>query len=818
VIDRSRCPTRSASIGALLALGFGLAGPRSAAIGQDAPARPAPDVAEQVIARLKSACESESPLHGALIQDGELKDGTLVLSGTVDRAEQAGAIEARARRWLDDTPSWKAHIPRGVEAAKLVVLPVRSELLPRLRRDFAGAGAGPAARPGLLQQTRIDDLYFDARGRVRAVGLCINQGAYLAQKNAAANAADDPLAQVAQAIRDRIKGYTLPPGIDPDVLARLQADQIAFEENPVRVLQRWANQSSQFDGVLFRDARFDARGALTVDGLLGDESLRAEAAALLARPEFVKTYARPDGTPPAEPRAAVAPMTVVPWRQELLSGLQRRLAADVNRGAPTEDLRYCRLDRAMFIYPETGGLTPLLRFEGVALRPDDEETSARIATGLRDECRQLFQPPIPVDYNVQARLTKLPNPVRRLQANVAAEPALDGVRLDDLAFGPAAEATFEGLWVGPAQGATLAAVLAPDLAKETENRVGGPLAWRLREVPTDGLLRRLRRRAAAAFDETSLDRLVFRPAQDPTAVPALTLDASTTAARSGEVRAQLLNWLKEDELAKVVGPPEVDVTPRPRSLVAELRRRVELDPNLDGVRIDRGFFDEENALVLSGLQDHAGQAERVVALTRDAAAAAWPKLPPPAVVRAGAFLTFPLRPLLDRLSRSLPYYHEADGVLLNRAYFDADTALVLAGRASGTPRDRPELKAKIKALIGVDPKLVLTTQPYDPEESRRIVGRGIEALAGGNLAGLGADALDQAIFLDPASSIAWYLRGAFFAGIGDRELALRDFGRVNSLERRSPDQRRKRYQALEPFQGPGRNALEELLRSAGTSR
>jgi len=217
---------------------------------------------------------------------------------------------------------------------------------------------------------------------------------------------------------------------------------MTFQENPVRPLQRWANQTPQLDDVLFRDARFDAEGALRLDGLLGSESLRDQAAALLSRPEFVQSYARLDGKPPAEPRTALASMLVVPWRKELLSGLQRRFARDANRGAPTNDLRYCRLDRAMFIYPNQGGL--LLRFEGVALRPDDEATSARIATGLQDECKGLFQPPLPIEYNIEERLTKLPNPVRRLQSAVAADSSLDGVRLDELTFGPTGEAVFEG--------------------------------------------------------------------------------------------------------------------------------------------------------------------------------------------------------------------------------------------------------------------------------------------------------------------------------------------------------------------------------------
>jgi hypothetical protein len=816
VIDSRRSRTRTAWIFGLIGLIPVLAAPRSAATGQDAPAQPATGMADQVVARLKSACESDADLRGALIQRGELEDATLMLSGTIDRAGQAGRIEVEARRLLAASPSWKARISGGVSAAKLIVFPVRSELVPRLRHDFAGANSGPKALPGLLQQTRIDDLYFDATGRARVIGLCINHGAYLTHKDAAASPVDDPLARIAQAIRDRLKSYPLPDGVAPNVLARLQADQIRFEENPVRRLQRVANGSAQLDDVLFRDARFGADGALLLDGLLGDESQRAEAAALLSRAEFIKTYCQPGGKLATDPRAAVAPMVVVPWRKALLTSLQERFARDANRAGPMVDVRYCRVDRAVFVYLEQGGL--LLRFEGVALRSDDEMMSARIATALRDETRRLFVPPIRVEFNIAERLTRLPNPVRRLQANVAANPALDGVRLDDLTFGPKGEATFEGLWVGPAQAAALTAVLTTALADQTRGKIAGPLAWRLVGTPTDQWLRELRGKVAAEFDETSLDRLVFRPAADLKAAPGLILQGATSADRRGEVEARLGTWLKESELVKAVSMPVIQLTSRPKSLMVELRKLVASDPTLDGVRVDHGRFDQDNCFVLSGLQDRDGQAERLVALTRAAAAAAWPNLPPPAAARAGPFQNFSLRELLSNLSRNLPRFPEADRVVLDRAYWDADAALMLAGRTTAPVGDHQELERVIRALIRAESSLIvrlsLTPQRADRDVVDRIVVRGVAALAGGNIARMALDELNQAILFDPTESTAWYLRAAYYDSVGDRELARRDFRRVHEVEAMVKSRFVNRNIWLTPFQGALRARLDEMVRNA----
>ena len=138
-------------------IGLGVLAAREAATAQDTP-----DPTEQIVASLKSFCESDAVLRGTSIQKPEFKDGTLTLSGTIDRQGHAVLIEAEAKRLLDASPSWRAKMPGGVSAKKLVIFPLRSEFLPKLRLEIAKEAAKPPARPGLLEQTRIDDLYFDA--------------------------------------------------------------------------------------------------------------------------------------------------------------------------------------------------------------------------------------------------------------------------------------------------------------------------------------------------------------------------------------------------------------------------------------------------------------------------------------------------------------------------------------------------------------------------------------------------------------------------------------------------------------------------------
>src|SRR5262249_22228681 len=149
-------------------------------------------------------------------------------------------------------------------------------------------------------------------------------------------------------------------------------------------------------------------------------------------------------------------------------------------------------------------------------------------------------------------------------------------------------------------------------------RISGPLSWRMAEVPTDRLLRSLRARVAEAFDETSLDRLSFQfppgggAQASPGEAPVLTLQGATIGPLRQVGARRLDEWDKESNLVKPLGSSVVALATRPGSLLAELRERVSHDGAFDGVRIDRGMFDEDNALVLAGLQDHDGQADLLI--------------------------------------------------------------------------------------------------------------------------------------------------------------------------------------------------------------
>ena len=121
----------------------------------------------------------------------------------------------------------------------------------------------------------------------------------------------------------------------------------------------------------------------------------------------------------------------------------------------------------------------------------------------------------------------------------------------------------------------------------------------------------------------------------------------------------------------------------------------------------------------------------------------------------------------------------------------------------------------LKTMVAPDPnlrvKLSLASQPFDAEASERIRARAIDALVGGGLPGFGVQALDEAIFLKPTDSTAWYLRGAYYYLTGDRQLAARDLGRARGLEKKFEARRAERHSLLQRFQGAQRASIEEVL-------
>ena len=123
-----------------------------------------------------------------------------------------------------------------------------------------------------------------------------------------------------------------------------------------------------------------------LDGLIGDDQERDEAAGASIPSRIWQALCSPQGCPGRGASCRGGRDEDVPVGKGILIGRQGELRQQSSRRQSVRALlRYCRVDRARFVYPENGGLS--LQFEGVTVRPVD------IRATLLDESRRLFLAP-----------------------------------------------------------------------------------------------------------------------------------------------------------------------------------------------------------------------------------------------------------------------------------------------------------------------------------------------------------------------------------------------------------------------------------------
>jgi hypothetical protein len=179
----------------------------------------------------------------------------------------------------------------------------------------------------------------------------------------------------------------------------------------------------------------------------------------------------------------------------------------------------------------------------------------------------------------------------------------------------------------------------------------------------------------------------------------------------------------ESPLVKGAGPITLALSTQPRSLLLGLRRRATIDPLLKGVRVDGARFDEHNILVLSGCQDHEGQAELLVGVARIFATELWQDRPLNGGIQAGQFKTVPLQPLLLHVGQRLPNYPEATGVNLTAISYGADSSLRFAGRATLDTITKARLEEIIRSILGLDGRVVIGLDLLPEQRSSSRSGR-----------------------------------------------------------------------------------------------
>ncbi len=319
--------------------------------------------------RLRKACADERDLHGVRIAAVDLPPGNaFVLQGFVDNESQKGAVLRKANDMLKDlTPSGET--PAKVDASKLELVPLLSEHLSSLRKEWAKLQPWePGAdekRSQTLRQTRLDDAYYTPEDQLVVTAVCVL-----------------PLeaeGDVAATIRKEVAA-----GLGEDKLRRLPLDvRVKRLPNPTVRLQELLAQKPALAGVTLDNAYYSG-GTLRVGGVVTRPGPQAPTKSHIEdeiRTQLAEVWRkdgtlRPDDT--SEPLFLVEELTAIDTAT-LPKTLQAQFQASKDKLG-----RHVRLDSVFFKSDPLHGLQ--LHFKGVYLRFGSNEKPA-----VRDHLQKVIQ-------------------------------------------------------------------------------------------------------------------------------------------------------------------------------------------------------------------------------------------------------------------------------------------------------------------------------------------------------------------------------------------------------------------------------------------
>ncbi len=679
---------------------------------------------------------------------------------------------------------------------------------------------------------------------------------------------DDPLPfdklseELTKLVQDTLQTPNLK--LDMSGVVRLTPDR-----HPHVLLQVAANEAAQngtqaADQVLFSSSVFDETGALVIQGLhakTGNPLVwleKAERSPLEKNPAAT----RPDGT------AATVKynLKAVEWTIAA-AALQKRLAGPADGTADDKARRALRrlfVERAYFFYQlnqEDNGVRATLRFRVQGLRLGEAELKAEWAQdAINPLVTETVGRPVPGDY-APLLSTVIEEPTAQLRAAVAAQPALDGVRLDPgFHFGPHGELMPAGIHPGftsTEQTELLARVVQTQFAAFGKGKVLAAKYAQLAQfpistqsmigLPITKLMNQLRAWAIETKDDLRLLRLYFPPNPDElqkqyfvAAEGLVLLYHPANAADIKDVEAQFTALFRRHLDTGIPPPPDgpapefppsADKRPLLPGLTAYLRQQMTSDlEKWYGVLIERGYFDSHNRYTLRGVVDAAPQNAELAKLLKSLEEESkWadyfrPAPTPPALE------VIPINEMLERIRRVTPAYATFDGIRILSARYDENANLIFKAKMVGRPdtgasallakllRDHATYKRRAPASRAVRIERDAATSTEAPIADFNLpLGGKLLARAAKSPEDLqkAKEWLDIATLHYPNEAAVWFLSAYYhYAYAKDEELTRRDLYRVVELEGPlafdGTAQRKRRYEAAKDLQGETRIKLEEL--------
>jgi hypothetical protein len=663
--------------------------------------------------------------------------------------------------------------------------------------------------------------------------------------------------------------------------------EVRGERLPQLLLQKAANKAGETnpatDELKLTDARFDTTGHLVLIGVKG------------SKPETEKWLSEAIPTILAENAAAIGPneklvdadgkQWVLTDRVELFNksvgwpvsaaAVQRAL---IHKLTPARS-RF-RVDRVYFVSSpgkvdeaNPTGVNWEYALSGIVIGTDPPDAKA-----IAKVCDEVF---------VEAKwgqmksgnlegLTKadfrVPDPGPKFQKAIAAIPALDGVRVDDLTeFGEDGRLLLTGLQPGLDEQnlkelTTVVVQVLNGLATGSDGNalyrqlpIRGISIRKMDRIKVRDLYAELRKWVAEKLDDIRLTRFYFNEEGQLTLIcDTPPSDSSDRALVEKELKTRLANYKfpSPSETAPPAREPIVKTGPNPfkGSLSKHLQKMVTDSESTKwtAVLIERGFFNEANQYTVLGVTDTEEQKKQLIryidSLKSDPEWSAYFKVP-----EANPELeVIPMTQLVERVQRVTPAYSLFDGMRItgakyafiknDKSGFADGLNLVFTAHVFGKP-NLYECRLKLANLISKHPsysrrlaktsndkfpRLRIEEVPMPPVPEDHLLSQFTTGFGASNLVQAQAASsverkahfakakewIDAGLMHSPDQSSIWFLSAYLHYITGDVELTRRDLYRTIEIEDplafNGGDQRRRRYDIAKDLQGEKRDELEKL--------
>lgn len=754
--------------------------------------------------------------------------GTLHFEALIGNDRQQEDLQKSILAKLELSSSWRivaSHLQttsdqtRKPETVHLCVERVDLQaFLARLQGEIASLGEQDANR--FLDGTRLDRAYFNGAGQMTLEGIVPTA------------TADQPVEKLLlEQVRQYGTGWVDGVPIDLSRLIRVPS--------PLLEIRALVSRSPELDGTRVDRVYYNANGEMVLSGIQRKAAAGQSAQSNLL---LAKVQGELSAMPEWKLRVGKTQCPVANLAEIDFDRVVARLHEQIRTAVDDASLTRVRIDRLHYDPKNT------LVLEGIRWNLADDARNMKFVAPLVNELSvwpmvlDKSAPPPNVDGIVHVA-----NPIHYVRELVANCPALDGVRIDYAYYDGTGQLHFHGAEGRPDQASVLSQLLAAQSDNESWRTWAGCSGWQvdpLDHFAFDDFLRKLRRLVAQepALDGTRIDRAFYDKSLqmafqgqywksgpieklDDLILASLQTEAAAGALRQDDGRA--LTGNSAPDRKAILGRLDRAAVIPVSNLSDALSGMVELDCHLDGTRLDRVYYDENNQLQIEGLLADDNQQQLLPALLAQFAGdPVWG----PQIVNGfstNSMRVQPIAPLLQFVKNVMPAYGELDGAEVVRAFHACDGRLAFEGRVLSEEQraylqaalayeiwQKPAWRIRLVSRSASQPlvdvgKMTLTEIPTSWPKAMQA----FSAAKGLYKKGCYREALEQlnlAMTHYQREACVWCYRALCYIALGEMDLARRDLRRIVAMEKAGVISDTDHDQVLAQVQGPQRDCFEQL--------